>query len=172
MFTKASAEAYFNAEKSVGLFFVVVGVATIVLAAGLFFVVKTSFWKGASVPLLLLAVLQIAAGYTVYARSDAQRKDIVYKIDLNPAGIQENEIPRMEKVMKNFARYHYVEIGLLLAGAILFFYCRKNGGQQFWAGFGIALALQATIMLVADMAAAKRGKAYLTGLKHVVAPER
>lgn len=172
MFAKAGAEAYFNAEKSMGLLFTLVGVATIILAAVLFFVVKTSFWKGASAPLLLGALLQLIAGYTIYSRSDAQRIDIVYKIDLNPAALQEHEIPRMEKVMKNFSRLRFIEMALLLAGSFLFFYLRKNMAQQFWAGFGIALALQAAVMLAADSLAAKRGTAYLTVLKQVLTQQR
>jgi hypothetical protein len=92
--------------------------------------------------------------------------DIVYKMDMNPATIGNEEIPGMKKVMKLFTVYRYIEIVLLVTGIVLVVYCRKNEQQQFWMGLGMALALQAGIMLLADGFAESRGRKYLEGLNN------
>jgi hypothetical protein len=149
MFSKADAEAYFNAEKSESLLFLIIGLLAIGVAVGLLLVYKSSFYKGFALPLMLIGIIQSVIGYTVYSKSDKQRTDIVYKMDMNPGAIGKAEVPRMEKVMKRFIIYRYAEIILLAAGAGLFVYFRKNE-QQFWGGIGIALTLQAGLLLLAD----------------------
>ncbi|MES2774176.1 MAG: hypothetical protein V4722_08325 [Bacteroidota bacterium] len=168
MFSKADAEKYFIAEKSESLLFVIIGVAAITAAAVFFFGLKTPFWKGAAIPLLAIGILQVTVGWTVYKRSDAQRIDIVYKMDMDPSAIRNKEIPRMETVMKNFVTLRWVEIALLVAGLVLVFMYRNDAAKTFWYGVGLALALQATVMLAADYFAESRGKVYLAGIKSVV----
>ncbi len=163
MFSKTDIEKYFLAEKQESLLFLIVGIIGIILAL-VFFFSKTNFYKGAAVPLLTIGLLMGVAGYTVYARSDSDRKRNVYAYDMNPAEIKEKEIPRMEKVMKNFVIYRYVQITLLLLGIGLFYYFNNNELQIFWKGFGITLAIMALITLSADYFAEKRGDEYLKGL--------
>ncbi len=165
MFTKADAEAYFNGEKQECFLFVVIGIVAIITALLLFFYFKYSWGKGAAWPLLLIGLIQVAVGYAVYARSDAQRKDIVYKMDMNPDALRSEELPRMEKVMKNFVAYRYTEIGLLIVGLVLVMVFRSNPDKQFWLGLGAALAFQAVLMLFADGIAEQRGSRYLDGMK-------
>jgi uncharacterized membrane protein HdeD (DUF308 family) len=166
MFTKADAEAYFNGEKQESLVFIAIGVLAILTALLLLFYFKQQWGKGAAWPLLLIGIIQIVVGYTVYTRSDAQRKDIVYKMDMNTDALMKEELPRMEKVMKNFTIYRYTEIGLLLAGIAMFFFFRNEPGKPFWMGLAAALALQAALMLLADGFAERRGSRYLDGMKH------
>jgi drug/metabolite transporter (DMT)-like permease len=164
MFTKADIEKYFVAEKQESLLFVIIGIAVIVIAfIGLFYW-KTQFWKGASIPLLLIAVIQIIVGYTVYARSDQQRTNIVYAFDMDPSKLQNEELPRMKEVNKNFVIYRWIEIILSAAGIALALVYKSNPDKQFIVGIGVALALQAIIMLSADFIAEKRAVDYSNGL--------
>lgn len=165
MFSKADIEKYFIAEKQESLFFIIIGVAAIVLAAIFFFSLKTNFYKGAAVPLLLIGLLLGIVGYTVYDRSDQDRTRNVYAYDMNPNDLRDKELPRMEKVMKNFVVYRYVEILLTLVGIGLFFYFSNNEAQQFWKGFGVVLCIMAFVALTADYFAEQRGANYLKGLK-------
>lgn len=166
MFSKADIEKYFIAEKQESLLFIIIGVAAIVLAAVFFFSLKTNFYKGAAVPLLLIGLLLGIVGYTVYERSDKDRTRNVYAFDMNPNDLRDKELPRMEKVMKNFVVYRYVEITLALIGFGLFFYFNKNETQLFWKGFGVALCIMALVALTADYFAEQRGGDYLKGLKN------
>jgi uncharacterized membrane protein len=165
MITKADIEKYFVAEKQESLLFVVIGVVALIVAAIGLFMYKTPFWKGASIPLIAIALIQIGVGYGVYARSDKQRTDTVYLLDMNPSKLIKEEIPRMEVVNKNFVLYRWVEIILAIAGLTMFYLYRTNADKQFWLGLGIALAIQALIMLSADYFAEKRALLYTQQLK-------
>jgi len=169
MFTKTDIEKYFTAEKSESLIFVIIGIAAILLAIVFFFFLKTNFYKGMALPLLLIACIQITVGYTVYKRSDEDRKKNTYAYDLNPADLKNKEIPRMEKVNKNFVLYRWIEIALILAGILLVFLYRPGTERSFWYGLGIGLAIQAVIMLGADYFAEARAKVYTKGLKEFTA---
>ena len=70
MFSKADIERYFIAEKSESLWFIIFGIAAICLAIIFFFFIKTNWYKGAAIPILIFGILQLAAGYTVFKSSD------------------------------------------------------------------------------------------------------
>ena len=126
MFTKADIEKYFLAEKNESLIFLIIGVTAILFAIGFFFFWKTNFAKGAAVPLLIIGLVQAAAGYVVYARSDNQRIDNVYAYDMNPAKLKNEELPRMKTVNRNFLIYRWVEILFVVTGLVLIFLYNKQ----------------------------------------------
>jgi hypothetical protein len=167
MITRLDIEKYFVAEKQESLLFIAIGIAAIIIALLGLFVWKTQCWKGAAIPLIAIALIQIIVGYTVYARSDEDRKRNVYALDMNPQQLITKELPRMEKVNKNFVVYRYVEIALLIAGLAIYFLSRGNIDKQFWLGLGIALAVQSALMLGADYFAEKRALVYTQQLKKI-----
>lgn len=109
-------------------------------------------------PVLLVGIIQIVVGGSVYTRSP---KDIVAVTEMTPEKIKTEEIPRMETVMRSFVLYRYVEIALIIIGLGLIL---MNKDIIFWKGVGAGLFAQATVMLVADYFAEKRGKVYLQQL--------
>ena len=165
MFTKTDIEKYFVAEKLESLVFIFIGVAAIIIALVGLLIRKTQYWKGAAIPLIAIALIQVVVGYTVYARSDRQRTDIVYAFDMNPDKLENEELPRMHAVNRNFVIYRWVEILLFVAGLVLVFTCKNDAGKQFWLGLGLALALQAAVMLIADFFAEQRALNYTGGLQ-------
>lgn len=165
MLTRAAIEKYFIAEKQGGLLFVVMGIAAMVLASLFFFVLHTNFHKGLAVPVLILGAVMGVVGFTVYTRSDEDRKRNVYAFDMNPAELRDIELPRMKTVIKNFVIYRYAELFLLLAGAALYIYYIRDFQNDFWRGFGLALAVMALLGLAADFFAEKRGKEYTRDLE-------
>ena len=167
MLTKTDIEKYFIAEKQESLLFLGIGIAAIIIALLGVFVWKTQFWKGASIPFILIAALQIIAGFTVYNRSDADRIRVVYALTMNPDDLKEKELPRMETVNKNFVIYRYVEIALLLVGVVLIALYKNNIDKQFIYGIAVALAIQAALMLGADFFAEKRALIYTAQLKEM-----
>ena len=160
MLTKAEIEKYFTAEKSESLLFLVIGIIAILLAIAFFFFLKTSFYKGAAVPLLVIGIIQAVVGFTVYARSDGDRIRNVYSYDMDPGRIKNEELPRMEKVNRNFLIYRWVEIVLAIAGIVMIVKFRNQPDSSFLYGLGITLAIQAILMLGADYFAEKRAIAY------------
>ncbi len=173
MLTKTDIEKYFIAEKQESLLFIIVGLLAILIPIICNILFDTRAWKGAAIPLIAIGLIQVVVGYTVYNRSDKDRMRVVYNYDLDPSAIKEKEIPRMKIVNKNFVVYRYVEITLAFLGLILFFYNRVFIGiksleefrNSFIMGFGIALFVQAIIMLSADYFAEKRAQIYTTKLE-------
>ena len=164
MFTKAEIEKYFIAEKQESLLFLIIGIAAVVASLIFFFAIKTSFYKGTAIPLLIVGLLLGIVGYTVYKRSDGDRLRNVYAYDMNPSELKQKELPRMRAVMKNFVRYRYTEILLFLSGAGLYIYFTRNASNAFWRGLGLGLAVMALLVLFADYFAEKRGKQYIEGI--------
>lgn len=168
MFTKSDIETYFTGEKQESLLFLFIGIAGISTAILFFFLLKTSFYQGAAIPLLLIGFLLGIVGYTIYKRSDDDRKRNVYAYDMNPSALKEKELPRMKKVMKNFVVYRWVEIFLFLLGAGLYISFIRDFRHDFWRGFGLALAVMGLLALTADYFAEKRGAIYLKGIESFV----
>ena len=160
MLTKAEIEKYFIAEKQESLVFLVIGIAAIMVALVLYFIVKTQICRGAAFPLLILGMVQAIAGYTVFERSDDQRISQVYAYDMNPDQLKTVELTRMRKVNANFTIYRWVEIGALIAGLLLIILFRDPSGNIFWMGFGISLMLMAAELFTADFIAEKRAVKY------------
>jgi drug/metabolite transporter (DMT)-like permease len=168
MLTKLNIEKYFTAEKQESLVFLGIGLAAIIIGILAFTVWKTPAWKGAAVPLITIALLQITVGYTVYNRSDSDRIRVVYQLDMNPNELRTKELPRMLTVMKNFVWYRWIEIALALIGIVLIVLYKNNSNASFWYGLGVALTIQAVLMLGADYFAEQRGKMYTQQLQSFV----
>ncbi|NOT92580.1 hypothetical protein [Ferruginibacter sp.] len=168
MFSKADIEKYFTAEKNESLLFVIIGAVAIIAAVIFFFFIKTNFYKGATIPLLVIGLLVGIVGFIVYKKSDADRIRNVYAYGMVPSQLKDSEIPRMKTVMKYFVIYRWVEIILALAGIVLLFYFKDNADKLFWKGFGIALTIMAITTLAADYFAEKRGSIYLKGLESFI----
>ncbi|MBK8611334.1 MAG: hypothetical protein IPL84_15695 [Chitinophagaceae bacterium] len=163
---------YFIAEKQESVLFMAAGLIAIVLAIVFWFFIKgnPSFYKGVAVPLIILGLLQTIVGFTIYTRTDNQKKDIAYNMGIEPVSfVKQTELPRMKKVMNNFVVYRWMEIAFVIAGLVLIFLFRLNPDRSFWYGLGIALAIQGVFMLGADYFAEKRGKVYTEELKKKVA---
>ncbi len=162
---------YFQGEKQESLLFLIIGIIAIILAIIFWFLIKTnpSFFKGAAIPLLAIGIIQCAVGFTVYSRSDKQMKEIAYNAGMEPVSyVKQQELPRMQTVMKKFIIYRWVEIAFIIAGIILIFLYRVNPGKTFWYGLGVTLAIQAALMLGADYFAEKRGEVYTKELEKII----
>jgi hypothetical protein len=175
MLTKFDVEKYFVTEKQESLFFLAIGIIALLLGVIFLLFIKSNFYRGAALPLIVIALLQITVGYTIYKRSDEDRIRVVYAMDMNPSEVANKELPRMKIVNTKFIVYRFAEIALAILGIILMIYFRKNavctnsfGGNAFWVGLGIALTIQSLLMLGADFFAEQRGKIYATKLEQFV----
>lgn len=168
MLTKTEIEKYFNGEKAESRLFMAAGAAAIVAAVVFLIAMKQAFYNGAAIPMLFIGALLFIVGFTVYKRSDEDRKRNVYAYDMDPAALKDKELPRMQKVMKNFIIYRWVEIFLLLAGIGLYIYFIRDFKHDFRRGFGLALAIMSLIALTADFFAERRGRIYIKGLEEFV----
>ena len=163
---------YFIAEKQESLLFLIVGIVAIILAVLFWFFIKSnpSFFKGAAIPLLAIGLIQLVVGYSVFMRTDKQKASIAYNIGMEPvAYVKQTELRRMKKVMHYFVIYRWVEVAFVITGLVLIFLFKSNPDKSFWYGLGVALAIQAAIMLGTDYFAEQRGKVYTEELQKIIA---
>jgi hypothetical protein len=156
---------YFNAEKAESLLFIGFGICAIILSVYFFFLIKESFWKGLAIPLVFFSIVQIVIGTTIFTRSPKDNLRVENLLKYEPQKVQTEEIPRMEKVMKNFVFYRYFEIAMIFIGIILM-YALSNYG--FWKGFGLGLFIQCAVLLSLDFFAERRGHYYFEYLQSLV----
>lgn len=141
MFTKSDIEGYFTFEKQMGLAFLVI--AAIVLASALFFVFsqKTPFYRGASLPVFLIAGFLLYSGYGLYSKSDERRISDVYAYDMDPGKLSGKEVPRLQSMHKAISRLHLAGFLLLVVSAVAAFLFSKRAGLAFWYGFSMTMAV-------------------------------
>jgi hypothetical protein len=176
MLTKNDIERYFISEKNDARIFLIIGICSVIIAILGFLIYKTQAWKGATLPLIAIGLIQITVGYSGFKRSDDDRMRMVYAYDMNPSEIKSYELPRMNVVNKNFIAYRLLELGLVIAGIMLVFYnsffslpeYKQAEGYTLSHGLGIALAIQAIILLSTDFFAEKRAAKYTTKIKSYV----
>lgn len=162
---------YFMEEKQAGLIFLVIGSLAMIVAIVFIFLIKSnpSFFKGVAIPLIAIGLIQGIVGYTVYSRSNQQRKDTAYQMGLEPVPfVKTSELPRMQKVLKSFTLLMIVEVVLLVVGIGLFLYFNKSTDKMFWKGLGLSLAIMALLSGVLDFLAEKRGKQYTSELTKMI----
>lgn len=156
---------YFTGEKLESYLFLGVGLLGLGMAIFFFFTLKTSFLKGIAIPFLLVSILEIIVGVTIINRSPKDIIRVESYLTNNTEMIHKVEIPRMDKVMKNFVIYRYVEITLIIIGIILMYGFRHN---LLWNGIGLGLFIQSTIVLILDFFAERRGEIYLVYLRSLI----
>jgi hypothetical protein len=155
---------YFTGEKSESFLFLVLGLVGLAMCIYIFVSCTFPFWKGFAVPLALVSVLEIVVGATLIYRTPKDVMRVENYIQNEKLKIKTDEIPRMEKVMKNFELFRYMEIALIVVGMLVFFVFQKN---EFWKGLGLGLLIQSSIVLTLDGFAERRGSVYLEFLKSI-----
>lgn len=150
-------KTYFTAEKSESLIFMAIGIITISFSAYVLFKWSDSFYKGFAIPVILIGLVQLVVGSTVYFRTDKQAQNLEALYQKDKVTFAKAEIPRMETVMKNFSLYKKVEVAFIVIGLLLIFLAPS---KEFWLGIGVGMLLQGALMLTADIFAERRGTTY------------
>ncbi len=159
-FMREGLVAYFAAEK---------WGAAILLGAGLLFagtavalVATRSSYRGMAWPLGVLALLEIAVGGVLLARTDAQVALLLEQLAIAPPEMARAELARMAPVMRNFAVLLVVEVVILAAGLVLAYLA---GRSDFLFALGVGCVAQAGFMLVFDLFAVRRAGKYVELLR-------
>ena len=157
-------KTYFTAEKNESLIFILFGVLTIGFSVYALVKWGDSFYRGFAIPAILIGIIQIVVGSTVYFRTDQQIIQIETLYRQDKAAFKSTEGPRMDTVMKNFSIYKVVEIAFVIIGLLLIFVAAS---KEFWLGIGVGMLLQGALMLTADVFAERRRKEYIQAMDRV-----
>ena len=154
---------YFSAEKQESLLFIAAGLVAIGVAIWL--------WSNGhrlrymAIPLASIALVHLIVGTTVNLRTDAQVEALVVQSQTAPTQFKQDELGRMDTVMKNFKTYKIVEVTLLAVGVCLIVFLQRF---DVAAGVGAGLVLQAAFTLALDIFAEARGQDYIRALTEFV----
>lgn len=154
--------SYFVAEKQESVIFVVVGLLAIGLSIWLW--MNGHRLKSMAYPLVIIALMQIVVGGTVYLRTDTQVSTLSAQFQTNPAALKAEESTRMQTVMKNFSIYKTIEMLLLIVGVGMIAFLQR---YDVAAGIGVGLVLQAAFTLTLDIFAEARGADYLSAVQGI-----
>lgn len=153
---------YFAGEKAESVLFIAAG-ATALIAGIAFWLRGAPVLRGASIPLVAVAIIQLVVGATVFSRTDGQVRALATQLEQQPAAFKAEESARMAVVNDNFDLYKQIEIALALAGLGMAAWGMQRA-RPFLAGAGCGLALQALFTLVLDAFAEARADAYTLAL--------
>jgi uncharacterized membrane protein len=156
---------YFNSEKAASFLFMGIGIFSTLFSLYSWLMFKKPFYAGIAYPFLLLGLVEIAVGVTVYMRAPKDTERVENYLVLEPEKIQSEEIPRMERVMKSFVTIRYAELILIAVGVVMMYY---TGQSQQIKGIGFGLFFQCAMMLSADYFAERRAAQYLNRLRQEV----
>ena len=153
---------YFNAERDESMLFMAVGALALAASAYFLLVLRKPFFNGMAITLSVVAALQIIVGITIYQRSPLDTARVQQMVQSAPQQIKSEEVPRMQKVILNFKIYLGVELSLLVLSIVVLLLVSSPG--TLIRGAAMGLAIQAVFTAVLDLAAMRRGDAYLTWL--------
>lgn len=149
-------EKYFEGEKLQCIIGIIISL--IFLSTSIYFLfVQKPVFKGMAYTFIPLSglLLAICTGVVIRTPTDIERVTTAYHAGSQK--IQTDELPRMERVMKNFAVVKKVEICFFIAGVLLALFFWKN---NLIKGIAIGLMVQGVILYLFDHNAAIRGKIY------------
>ena len=152
---------YFSAERAESMLFSAVGVLALAASAYFLLVLRKPFFNGMAFTLSVVAALQIIVGITIYQRSPLDTARVQQMVQSAPQQIRSEEVPRMKKVILNFKIYLGVELSLLVLSIVVLL---LSSPGTIVRGAAMGLAIQAVFTAVLDLAAMRRGDAYLTWL--------
>lgn len=164
MITKSDIELYFTAQKQAGWWFMIIGIAAVAAAVFCWQWQRNAFGRGLAIPLVLLGLVQCAAGFRVYKESDPLRISNVYALDMDPGKLKTKELPRMKHIQQRFTIYRWLQAIMLAAGVLLLVIFRQTP-RSFWYGFGIGWSIQAAAVIIVYYFAAQRATLYIQKLE-------
>lgn len=151
--------SYFSGEKQESLILMAVGLVAIGISIWLW--MNGHRLKSMAYPLVVIALMQMAVGASVYLRTDTQLSALSAQLKTNPAALKAEETTRMQTVMKNFSIYKAIEMALLIVGVGVIAFLQR---YDMAAGLAVGLVLQAAFTLTLDIFAEARGADYLSAL--------
>ncbi len=160
---------YFRGEKLEAIYFILpAGLALVGFGIVAFKAERGGFAWGAAVPAIVFGLLLIATGLGIGLRTKSQVAALEEAHAESPVAMVQAELPRMEKVNKNFRATYFVFGALAALGLILHY-----AGMGWSRSLGAVLVLGGGLGLLIDGFAERRAEPYTAALEQLAqsAPE-
>jgi hypothetical protein len=155
--------AYFSAERQAGLIAVLLGAAS--LAAALYFWSARTPFKAAAWPLIVIGLIEAGLGGALIVRTPGQVATLDAAFASEPQVAAAGERQRMARVNRVFRVIMAGELVLIVLGACAVFFLR--GRNDMWTAIGLAVLLEAAVLLAFDLFAEHRAHVYSNWLARV-----
>lgn len=156
---------YFKEEKKGSLIYL--GCALLAVITGMLgiFYFETALWKGLSIPLLAISLIQMIVGSSIYMQTNKQMSKALYSFKHNPRQFVNQELLRMEKIAVQFNIYRNVEMLVFLLGFFFTLMGSVGNWGHFITGTGVGLLIQTSIMFCLDLVSEFRSSLYTHQLR-------
>jgi drug/metabolite transporter (DMT)-like permease len=161
MDVEAIIRGYFAGEKSEAALILLAGVVCLLAALWLWFWVRQPFTRGLAASLLLVAVLGLGVGGSVYFRTDTQVRQLLELQRRDPGRFAAQEGPRIREVVKSFGAYRICYAVAVLLALVLVFAV----GRPAYHGLAVGLLVLAALGFTIDYYAEARAVDYVKSLE-------
>ncbi|MFZ4799588.1 MAG: hypothetical protein ACOYMA_18985 [Bacteroidia bacterium] len=152
---------YYNAQKTQGLLFIIIGILSIILGAILVINVNNLYSNGITLPLIIIGMLQVYFGVTTFKNTPIHLLLVQGFVMKNQASMANTEIPFIHKtILFQKKMINIFLIGVALAVLFLFVFNKT----MFLQGLGIGLFIHSLIIITANYFAEQRSQIYLKWL--------
>ncbi len=158
-------QSYFKGEKKQSLIFMLGGILALMLGSLGYFYFETAVWKGAATPFLIIGLIQIAIGASVFFSTDKQVKKLMQQSKEQSPQFFKEETIRMEKVLKGFSKYKTILMLFFCLGFLFLMLGAFASWGKFTLGSGAALLWQSGTIYLMDSLAEYRAEFYSQKLK-------
>lgn len=152
--------AYFSGEKNGGLVLAGVGVAMLITAIVLF--PARLELRSLAITVGVWSLLQLGIGIGLFLKTDAQVGALQSQLATSKETMTSTELPRMEKVQKNFVVLEMVWVAMIIVGAIVAWRMKESSTAS---GIALGILINASVLLAFDIVAERRGAIYLAALR-------
>ena len=166
MFSKTDIEHYFAGFRQEQLFLITLGAAALVVAIVFYTALKTQWYRGFALPLAVFAILFAGAGYSNYKKTDALRVRAVYNYDMHPEELKTKELPRVKETQQNLNVLIYVNISIIIASFLIFFYFKNKQENNYYLGTAASLFLMAVISIIIYSVLKRSADPYINGIEN------
>jgi hypothetical protein len=151
---------YFDGEKQAATAAIALGILSLAFAAWLYR--GASPFRAMLWPLALVGLVQLGLGIGLHARTPGQVAALEAGMASERATTRTAEVDRMQKVMRSFELIKAVEVALVAAAVVMIMAMARRPAV---VGVGMALLVEAAVMLAFDVFAERRAAQYVAFLE-------
>ena len=113
---------YFKAEKKESLFWIGIGVVSVLLTFYFLLIKSHPYYNGLAYVLITIGVIQLVHGISAFKKGNLNMVSVDYFVQKDLDSIKSKEIPRMEVEMKHLTIYSWIEMGCIILGTVPILY--------------------------------------------------